>query len=78
MPDVIAADGSIRNDSWVVVERPAEGESLNVAAGQPALIPADLWLAGYEHYAGRDDIGVWFDSHDELMRFLAEQEHHDA
>jgi hypothetical protein len=35
MPDVIAADGSIRNDSWVVVERPAEGESLNVAAGQP-------------------------------------------
>ncbi|MGP9831287.1 MULTISPECIES: DUF934 domain-containing protein [Marinobacter] len=65
MPDVIAADGSIRNDSWVVVERPAEGESLNVAAGQPALIPADLWLAGYEHYAGRDDIGVWFDSHDE-------------
>lgn len=27
MPDVIAADGSIRNDSWVVVERPAEGES---------------------------------------------------
>ncbi|WP_323750890.1 DUF934 domain-containing protein [Marinobacter sp.] len=65
MPDVIAADGTIRNDNWVVVARPAEGDSLDIPEGQPALIPADLWLAGYEHYAGRADIGVWFDSHDE-------------
>lgn len=65
MPDVIAADGTIRNDNWVLIARPAEGDSLAIPAGQPALIPADLWLAGYEHFAGRDDIGVWFDSHDE-------------
>lgn len=65
MPDVIAADGTIRNDNWVLVARPEEGDSLAIPAEQPALIPADLWLAGYEHYAGRDDIGVWFDSHDE-------------
>ena len=65
MPDVIAADGTIRNDNWVVVARPAEGDSLDIPEGQPALIPADLWLAGYEHFTGRTDIGVWFDSHDE-------------
>lgn len=65
MPDLITLDGSIRNDNWVVVSRPAEGESLAVPEDQAALIPADLWLAGHEHYAGRDDIGVWFDSHEE-------------
>ncbi|MGM0767561.1 MAG: DUF934 domain-containing protein [Pseudomonadota bacterium] len=64
MPDIITKDGSIRPDAWVVVPRPADGESLNIP-DQPALIPADLWLAGKEHFEGRDDIGVWFDSHDE-------------
>jgi uncharacterized protein (DUF934 family) len=64
MPDVIASDGSIRQDDWVVVPRPADGESLDVPE-QPALIPADLWLAGKEHFEDRDDIGVWLDSHDE-------------
>lgn len=64
MPEVITADGSIINDEWVVVERPAEGESLALP-DQPALIPADLWLAGKEHYEGRRDVGVWFDSHQE-------------
>ncbi len=64
MPDVITSDGNIRQDNWVVVPRPAEGESLAVP-GQPALIPADLWLAGKEHYEDRDDIGVWLDSHEE-------------
>ena len=49
MPNVISLDGSIRQDNWVVVPRPAEGESLDIPADQPALIPADLWLAGYEH-----------------------------
>ena len=64
MPDVITSDGSIRQDAWVVVPRPADGESLDVPE-QPALIPADLWLAGKEHFEDRDDIGVWLDSHDE-------------
>ena len=64
MPDVITSDGSIRQDDWVVVPRPADGESLDVPE-QPALIPADLWLAGKEHFEDRDDIGVWLDSHDE-------------
>ncbi len=63
MPEVITKDGSIKQDSWVVVPRPADGESLDIP-DQPALIPADLWLAGKEHFEGRD-VGVWFDSHDE-------------
>ncbi|MBY6032416.1 DUF934 domain-containing protein [Marinobacter daepoensis] len=65
MPDVIAADGTIRNDDWVVVPRPVTGESIDIPANTPALIPVDLWLAGYEHFAGNAKIGVWFDSHDE-------------
>ena len=64
MPDVITSDGRIRQDDWVVVPRPADGESLDVPE-QPALIPADLWLAGKEHFEDRDDIGVWLDSHEE-------------
>ncbi|WP_421910841.1 DUF934 domain-containing protein [Marinobacter sp.] len=64
MPDVITSDGSIRPDGWVVVPRPADGESLDIPE-QPALIPADLWLAGKEHFEDRDDIGVWLDSHEE-------------
>ncbi|MBW0146327.1 DUF934 domain-containing protein [Marinobacter arenosus] len=65
MPDVIFQDGSIQPDRWTVVPRPAEGESLDIPEQGQALIPADLWLAGYEHFAGNDAIGVWFDSHDE-------------
>ncbi len=64
MPDVITADGSVRQDNWIVVPRPADGESLDMPE-QPALIPADLWLAGKEHFDDRDDIGVWLDSHEE-------------
>jgi len=64
MPDIITKDGAIKPDAWVVVPRPADGESLDIP-DQPALIPADLWLAGHEHFESRDDIGVWFDSHDE-------------
>ncbi len=64
MPDVIQKDGSIRTDNWVVVPRPDQGESLDITQF-PALIPADLWVAGHEHFNGRSDIGVWFDSHDE-------------
>lgn len=64
MPDVITREGSIKHDNWVVVPRPADGESLAIP-DQPALIPADLWLAGKEHFEDRDDIGVWLDSHDE-------------
>ncbi|MDO3722301.1 DUF934 domain-containing protein [Marinobacter sp. chi1] len=64
MPDIVLQDGSIKQDEWVVVSRPEDGDSLN-PPNQKALIPVDLWLAGYERYAGREDIGVWFDSHQE-------------
>jgi uncharacterized protein (DUF934 family) len=64
MPEVITVDGNIISDEWVVVERPGEGESLDLP-DQPALIPADLWLAGKGFYKDRKDIGVWFDSHQE-------------
>ncbi len=64
MPDIITRDGDIKPDSWTLVPRPAEGEGLELPQG-PAMIPADLWLAGYEHYKGRSDIGVWLESHDE-------------
>lgn len=65
MPDIIAVDGSLRSDNWAVISRPEAGETLKIPEGQPSLIPVDLWLEGYEQYAGRDDLGVWFDSHDE-------------
>lgn len=65
MPNIINQDGTIKSDDrWVIVPRPADGDSLQVPTG-PALIPANLWLAGHEHFEGRDDIGVWLDSHDE-------------
>ena len=64
MPNVITEDGSILQDDWIVVERPAEGESLDIPS-RPALIPVDLWLAGKEHFLGRQDIGVWFESDQE-------------
>lgn len=64
MPEVIREDGSIHPDDWVVVERPEEGDSL-VLPDSPALIPADLWLAGKERYQGNDAIGIWLDSHQE-------------
>lgn len=64
MRDIISRDGTISADTWMVVPRPADGDALSIP-DQPALIPADLWLAGKEHFEGRDDIGVWFDSHDE-------------
>lgn len=65
MRDVIAVDGSLREDNWVVIARPEEGEALELPQGQPALIPVDLWLDNEDQFAGRDDVGVWFDSHDE-------------
>lgn len=64
MPDIITKDGSIKSDNWTVVPRPADGDALELPA-TPALIPMDLWLAGREHFQGRDDIGIWLESHDE-------------
>lgn len=64
MPNIIKLDGSVHNDEWQVVARPADAESLVVPEG-PALVPVDLWLAGREHFADRSDIGVWFEGHDE-------------
>ncbi|WP_404362442.1 DUF934 domain-containing protein [Marinobacter sp.] len=64
MPEIITRDGEIREDNWTLIPRPDEGESLKLH-DTPAMIPADLWIAGREHYQGRDDIGVWLESHDE-------------
>lgn len=65
MPEVITAEGALRQDDWVVVPRPEEGEALALPEGKPALVPADLWLENESTFANRADIGVWFDSHDE-------------
>lgn len=65
MPDIIFRDGSIRQNQWVVVQRPVDGDSLNLLEQQKTLIPADLWIEDREEFAGNDDIGVWLDSHDE-------------
>ncbi|MGO1461019.1 MAG: DUF934 domain-containing protein [Marinobacter sp.] len=64
MPDIIFRDGSIRHNEWVVVQRPENGEPLNIPE-QPALIPADLWLENRDQFAGTRDIGVWLNGHDE-------------
>lgn len=64
MPDIITLNGEIKPDNWTLVARPEEGETLTLPAG-PALIPADLWLANRQQYAGKDTIGVWLESHDE-------------
>ncbi|MEX0603861.1 MAG: DUF934 domain-containing protein [Marinobacter sp.] len=64
MPDIITSDGQIKTDDWTVIPRPAEGEVLVLPKGR-ALIPADLWLANKEHYADKERVGVWLESHDE-------------
>ncbi|SFR46036.1 Uncharacterized conserved protein, DUF934 family [Marinobacter daqiaonensis] len=64
MPNIVRHDGTITSDDWTVVPQPAEGESLELPKG-PALIPAELWLAGREHFEGNPEIGVWLDSHEE-------------
>lgn len=68
MPDIIFEDGSIRQCPWVVVACAEDGEALtilDIPKQQRALIPVDLWIEHREQLADRDDIGVWFDSHDE-------------
>lgn len=65
MPDIVFHDGSLRQNQWVVIQRPEANQPLDIPANQRSLIPADLWLADYERFAGQDNIGVWFDSHDE-------------
>jgi len=65
MPDIISHDGSIRQDQWFVVPRPENGEPLTIPEQERTLIPVDLWIENREQLAGKKDIGVWFDSHDE-------------
>jgi len=64
MPEIIKQDGAIVDDAWVLVAQPEAGESLQLGSN-PSLIPAELWLADREAYAGRSDIGLWLDSHEE-------------
>lgn len=65
MPDIIFKDGSIRQNEWVLVQRPEGDEALNVPEHQRALIPADMWLENREQFAGNNDIGVWLHGHEE-------------
>ncbi|NWN90512.1 DUF934 domain-containing protein [Marinobacter adhaerens] len=65
MPDIIDRDGNIRKNLWVIQARPENGESLSLPTDQHALIPADLWVADKETFAGKANVGVWLDSHDE-------------
>ena len=64
MPDVIRTDGIHNDDLWTLVSAPVEGESLQLPDG-PALLPVTVWNENQDAFAGRNDIGVWFDSHDE-------------
>ncbi|MGM0569169.1 DUF934 domain-containing protein [Marinobacter sp.] len=64
MRNIVKHDGTIVVDAWQVLEHPAEGESLTLPEG-PCLVPAELWLAGREHFAGNSQIGLWLDSHEE-------------
>lgn len=68
MPEIITQDGSIKQDNWVLVSRPEEGETLALPEDQPALIPMDIWLddpAAFKHEPG---LGIWLESHDEPER----------
>ncbi|MBK1871647.1 MULTISPECIES: DUF934 domain-containing protein [unclassified Marinobacter] len=65
MPDIIFRDGSIRQNQWNVVQRPENGEALDIPTQQRVLIPADLWVENRERFIGNDDVGAWLDSHDE-------------
>jgi uncharacterized protein (DUF934 family) len=73
MRNIVKHDGTIMADAWQVLERPAEGDSLTLPEG-PCLVPAELWLAGHEHFAGNDRIGLWLDSHEE-PELIAEHIH---
>ena len=61
MPDVIRKDGIHNDDLWTLVSAPVEGESLQLPDG-PALLPVTVWNENQDAFAGRNDIGVWFDS----------------
>ena len=73
MRNIVKHDGTIMADAWQLLERPAEGDSLTLPEG-PCLVPAELWLAGHEHFAGNDRIGLWLDSHEE-PELIAEHIH---
>ncbi|WP_111496072.1 DUF934 domain-containing protein [Marinobacter bohaiensis] len=63
MPELIRHDG-IHNDEWTLVSKPEEGQDLSLPDG-PALLPAAVWKENMDRFAGRNDIGIWFDSHEE-------------
>lgn len=64
MPEIVRHDGSVVADNWQVVAHPPEGEPLRLP-DSPCLIPAELWLAGHEHYTGDSRVGLWLESHEE-------------
>jgi len=65
-PKVITLNGIV-DDSWTRLDMPAEGESLSLPEGQ-VIVPLKWWLDNADATAGRQDVGVWFDSDDEPER----------
>jgi len=63
MDKLVTLDG-IQEDRWTLVEKPQEGEEPDLPDG-PAILPLAWWLENREALAGRQDIGVWFESDDE-------------
>lgn len=66
-PNIITLDGVVQ-DSWTLLERPADGENLSLPDGQ-AIVPLRWYLDNRETVSAADPegrrIGVWFDSDDE-------------
>lgn len=55
--------GAVVDDPWQVLS-PDEAQ----APASPSLLPLEAWLERADEYAGREDIGVWLDSHQEPER----------
>ncbi|MDY6799384.1 MAG: DUF934 domain-containing protein [Pseudomonadota bacterium] len=68
MPEIITQDGTIKQDDWVLVSRPEDGEPLKLPENQPALIPMDIWLADPHAIVHKPGLGIWLESHDEPER----------
>lgn len=63
MSRLIKLDG-IAQDDWALLPATDEPEAVVVPAGK-VILPLNVWLAQRESLAGRENLGVWLDSHEE-------------